>query len=80
MSWSSGSSIMSDIIVELENTTLSKAQRTEVYETLIPIFEDNDCDTLDECLGEDMAFDHAWELSGHEPADNEEFYDEEVEL
>lgn len=31
------------------------------YEEIITAFEDEDCDTLEECLGEDKAFDKALE-------------------
>jgi hypothetical protein len=35
--------------------------REEFYKKMIEIFEDHDCDTLDECVGVDAAFDSAFE-------------------
>jgi hypothetical protein len=39
-----------------------------VYEILIDQFENYDCDTLDECVGADPAFDEAMVNTGHEVA------------
>lgn len=58
MSWSSGSELMSSVIFALSHVKDS-AVRRGVYAVLIPAFEDMDCDTLDECRGEDAAFDAA---------------------
>lgn len=56
MGWSSGSAIMSEIISALKEVGISKEDKVEIYERLIQVFEDFDCDTLDECLTEDPAF------------------------
>ena len=64
MSWSRGSLIMSEIIGAMEKVPDVKT-REHVYAILIPIFEDQDCDTLDECIGKDVAFDAA--LQAHDP-------------
>lgn len=43
-----------DAVVECE---IDDETRKMLYEKLIPIFEDEDCDTLDECVGKDYMFD-----------------------
>ena len=83
MSWSSGSVIMSEIITALKTKIPDDKLRQEVYEALIPPFEDNDCDTLYECVREDEAFKAAMkEVSFFEEEDDvdevdENYYDDE---
>lgn len=60
MGWSSGSGLFSNIIESLTESDLSYEQRKTVYLILIEHFEDKDCDTLGECVGEDDAFDDAY--------------------
>lgn len=72
MGWASGSGLMSEIIREVKSTGVDFESRKEVYEVLIHCFEDHDCDTLQECVGEDIAFDAVWEMLYPEPADEEE--------
>lgn len=60
MGWSSGSRIMNEIIEVLKDVVDDRDERFDVYYRLIEIFENNDCDTLDECLNEDTAFDEAY--------------------
>lgn len=60
MGWSSGSRIMSKIVDSLKPADINDATRTIIYEQIIEVFEENDCDTLMECLGEDLAFDRAY--------------------
>lgn len=59
MSWSRGSRIMSEIIEALIDT-ISDDERVEVYSALIDIFENYDCDTLNECLEIDEVFDEVY--------------------
>lgn len=59
MGWSSGSSLFSGIIDVLKKT-VDDDSRHQIYEELIELFEDQDCDTLSECLGEDEIFDEVW--------------------
>ena len=59
-----GSMIMSEVISAMSHVIDVKV-REKVYLILIPVFEDQDCDTLDECIGEDIAFDAA--LKNHDP-------------
>jgi hypothetical protein len=74
MSWSSGSQLFSEIILSLRETVPEYEIRVEIYNKLISIFEDHDCDTLSECLDEDRAFDDAY--FEHYPDENlNELYD-----
>jgi len=56
MGWASGSSLMSEVIRSMKAEVDSKPRR-RVYKILIPAFAGMDCDTLDECRGEDPVYD-----------------------
>ena len=56
MGWSTGSRLMSDIIGALQEKVPEEKLRQEIYEELIPIFEAFDCDTLQDCAEDDIAF------------------------
>ena len=71
MGWASGSELVSRVIRVLTEHVGDDDLREAIYADLIPIFEDHDCDTLDECLNEDEAFDKAYRTI---------YDDEEVEL
>lgn len=61
MSWARGSQIMTEIIETLMDTLSDDDNsRAEAYSALIDIFEDHDCDTLDECLNIDEVFDDVY--------------------
>lgn len=61
MSWSSGSSLFGEIIEVLQQQVPDDGVREEIYDELIRIFwNDYDCDTLDDCKGDDKAFDKAF--------------------
>jgi hypothetical protein len=61
MGWSSGSRVADDLIKALQESVDDDYVREEFYKKMIEIFEDHDCDTLDECVGVDAAFDSAFE-------------------
>lgn len=71
MSWALGSELFSEIIEIIKETIDDDSIREELYYKLIGCFENRDCDTLDECLNEDDAFDSAY---------NEFYNDEENHL
>ena len=81
MSWSSGSIIFSEIIHTLKESVPEYETRVEIYNNLIEVFENHDCDTLHECLDEDRAFDDAYfELHPDEENNDDDFegdYDED---
>ena len=60
MSWASGSGLFSEIIEVLMEKVDDDSQREELYTSLIELFENHDCDTLDECQGVDSVFDSVW--------------------
>lgn len=76
MGWSSGSSLFSEIISVIKDNVIDDLIRKEIYTSLIPAFEEEDCDTLEECLGEDDAFDDAYHDYYPEIEDNSEYDDE----
>ncbi len=59
MGWASGSRMMSGIAAKLIAKVPDEASRYEIYRILITEFEEMDCDTLDECRGDDPALDRA---------------------
>jgi hypothetical protein len=61
-SWTSGSELLSDIIDILKTKVEDDQLREDIYIDLINAFEDFDCDVIYECLGEDIAFDAAYNL------------------
>ncbi len=60
MGWSGGSSLMGDVIKTLQRYVKDAGQRQLIYEELISAFEMEDADTLEECLGDDPAYDLAF--------------------
>jgi hypothetical protein len=61
MGWASGSGLFSNLIETLKDNVKEHETRKIIYEEFIALFEDADCDTLDECVGIDTAFDEVWE-------------------
>jgi len=61
MGWSGGSRMMDDVIDLMGKHVKDKRLREKLYRGLIEIFEDNDCDTLYECVGHDKVFDEVWD-------------------
>lgn len=49
MGWASGSELMASIIKIAERYVDGPSKRIKMYEELIQVFEDHDCDTLEEC-------------------------------
>jgi hypothetical protein len=60
MGWSRGSDIMSDLISIIRNLEIHHTEAVDVYGQMIDILEHADCDTLEDCLGEDEAYDEAF--------------------
>lgn len=57
MGWASGSNVMTRIIKVVKKEVPSKAKRKVLYMDIVDALRDQDWDTLDECLGEDQAYD-----------------------
>lgn len=71
MGWASGSAAMNDIIGKMLDAFPGDDEvRKKIYDILVETFTELDCDTLDECLGEDEAFDSVYR----------EFYPEDAGL
>jgi hypothetical protein len=58
MGWSSGTEIMNALIMSVQGR-MTHDDKVAFFQEAINIFEDNDWDSLEECLGEDDAFDEA---------------------
>lgn len=61
MGWGSGSTVFSEVIAVMKEKVEDAEIRAEIYRDLIDVFENADCDTLDECVGDDKVFDEVWE-------------------
>ena len=77
MGWSSGSGLFNEVIEILKDKVDDVLVREEIYDGLIPLFEDYDCDTLDECLGKDIAFDLIFKK--YQKRDDEDWLPEDEE-
>ncbi|MDR3503035.1 MAG: hypothetical protein P4L79_10695 [Legionella sp.] len=74
MSWSSGSNLFSEIIDTLIDNGVPDESRYNIYLDLIRVFEDEDCDTLDECKEDDPQFKRAFiEVNGPEEEPDETY-------
>ncbi len=73
MSWASGSKVLSEIIEAVDRHVLDDSDKMSLYKDLILIFEEYDCDTIDECLEIDSMFDEVYsEYIGDEDSEEEE--------
>lgn len=61
MGWASGSRVAAELIDAAKITIPNEIERAAFYEKMIYVFEDADCDTLDECVGNDDVFDEVWQ-------------------
>ena len=61
MGWSSGLRLLSEIIDTIQKHVDDEDTRVEIYKELAESFESMDFDELEECLGEDDAFDRMME-------------------
>lgn len=60
MGWARGSEILTEIIESVKSIVTDHEDRETLYRQFIEIFENNDADTLDECLGIDRTFDKVY--------------------
>ena len=80
MSWSGGSELMSSIISSLLKNGINDEIRYEIYNDLIPVFEQEDCDTLYECAVEDDMFHKAlYELDEYYREDYDSLEEPEID-
>ena len=60
MGWSSGTSVVRDMIEIIKKHVENFDTRVEMYVELIDAFSSHDWDNYDEVLGEDEAYDEAY--------------------
>lgn len=75
MSWKGGSELMSLIISNVKEK-MDAEYRETLYKELIEYFENEDCDTLYECLHEDSIFDKAYDEYSYFALPEEELDDD----
>lgn len=61
MGWGSGSELMRDVIEAVKSVIGDAETRKQLYVPIIKAFEGQDCDTLQDCTGDDPAYDAALE-------------------
>lgn len=66
MGWAGGSHLMQEIIDVLNEVGVEDSQKKTIYSKLIEAFQNEDCDTLEECLGEDKVYDEALQAADPE--------------
>lgn len=59
MGWARGADVMHGLIEAANDTPICALSRHELYMKMIPVLENEDWDTQDECLGRDDMFDAA---------------------
>jgi hypothetical protein len=59
---------MTDVVraIQKRSEPIGYEQRVFMFVEIIKAFEDMDCDTLEECAGNDSAFDDALERCGYD--------------
>lgn len=79
MSWKGGSELMGLIINNVVDR-MDPEDREILYKELIEYFEDSDCDTLYECLEQDVIFDKVFKDSSvfaEEQEDSDDWDDQD---
>ena len=59
MAWSTGASIFAEIAETIFRYVPEEEDRMMIYKELIELFQDYDCDNLEECADIDHALDEA---------------------
>lgn len=77
MGWSGGSELLSGIATVLMDEVEDDDTRSNIYEQVVEMFSDHDCDTIGECEGIDPILDAVMLDLGYIEEDSEE--DEEIE-
>jgi hypothetical protein len=72
MSWSSGSSLFSDVAEIIAENVVDDNVRKLIYMGLIEAFQNYDCDTLDECTDIDPVLDKLLEALVEEDEEDED--------
>jgi hypothetical protein len=77
MGWAGGSSLFDDLIDSLLEHNIEYQKRVDIYLNMINAFENEDCDTLQECFGRDSAYDEAFRLIHEDDEDYKILWEEE---
>ena len=72
MAWSRGADLFSEIAEIIFDKVGDEDDRKAMYDELIELFEDHDCDNLHECVGIDFMLDEALADAGIIEKDEEE--------
>lgn len=76
MGWSSGTRLFVSIMDSIKDR-VDVDTREEIYYDIIEAFEDFDCDELQECMGDDPAFDKVFKEIHPEYFEEEENYSDD---
>jgi len=72
MAWSRGADLFSEIAEMIFEKVGDEDDRKAIYDEMIELFEDFDCDNLHECAGIDFILDEALADAGIIEKDEEE--------
>ena len=72
MAWSRGADLFSEIAEMIFDKVADEDDRKAIYDEMIELFEDFDCDNLAECVGIDFVLDEALADAGIIEKDEEE--------
>jgi hypothetical protein len=72
MAWSRGADLFSEIAEMIFDKVGDEDDRKAIYDEMIELFEDFDCDNLHECAGIDFILDEALIEAGIIEKDEEE--------
>lgn len=78
MGWASGSHLMDEIIDAVTESVTDYNTKFEIFTKVIHAFMDADADTLDECLGRDIAYDRALRAIYEEQGIGDELAEEDL--
>lgn len=70
MGWASGSELLEKCVRIVHKNVKNASTRINIYGDMIKAFEEQDCDTVEECRGIDAAFDVALVNCGYDNDDD----------
>lgn len=65
MGWCGGGELMEKCVAAIQANVSDDEARYRIYVDMVNAFEEEDCDTLYECMGTDPAFDRAFKEVGN---------------
>lgn len=78
MTWNHGGVVLAELIDVVQNTVKDDHVRAQIYDKMLEVFTDAECDNIGDCLGLDSIFDQCY--LDYFPSDGiDDFYDEDFD-